>query len=174
MAGQALPDTNNDSSELVVQPSPEAVKETAAKLYGAGMERAKIARAMVNVLVPRGQDRPLEQRLSQARTKLRNWEAQEEFRNMIYRFATIKLDMATPSIFQALIKQGKKGRVDASRLVLELTGRHNPKGEQQPTQVVVAINGMPRPVGSPAAGVQQDTAVEVEDGEIVVKEVESG
>jgi hypothetical protein len=147
MAGLALPEPTGDSSEgYEVQVDRDAVRVTAAKLYGQGLERAKIARVMVNLLVPHRQHRPLEQRISQARTKLRQWEMSQDFRDLVYQHAVVKLDMATPGIFNALVKSARKGRVDASRLVLELTGRHNPKGDTTPTQVIVAFNGMPRPI----------------------------
>jgi hypothetical protein len=119
---------------------------------------------MVNVLVPNGQHRPLEQRVSQARKKLRGWETSPAFRDLVYQNAVVKLDMATPGIFNALVKSAKKGRVDASRLVLELTGRHNPKGDTTPTQVIVAINGMPRP---PAQAVSAgELHRQIEEGEV--------
>lgn len=159
MAGSALPEPMSDSTELVVPVDRETVQVAAAKLYGQGLERAKIARVMVNVLVQNGQHRPLEQRVSQARRKLRQWEASPAFRDLVYTHAVVKLDMATPGIFNALVKSAKKGRVDASRLVLELTGRHNPKGDTTPTQVIVAFNGMPRPIipqADPAAMVTED------------------
>jgi hypothetical protein len=146
MAGLALPEPMSDSTELEVPVDRDTVKLAAAKLYGSGLERAKIARVMVNLLVPNNRHRPLEQRLSQARQKLRAWEMQQGFRDLVYTHAVVKLDMATPSIFNALVKSARKGRVDASRLVLELTGRHNPKGDTTPTQVIVAFNGMPRPI----------------------------
>lgn len=119
--------------------------EHAAKLYGQGYARSKVARIMVNHLVPNGMDRPLEQRLSQARAKLRRWEGKDVFRDLIYSRAVVDLDLDTPAILRGLSKRAKRGRVDAVRLALEVTGRHNPKGDSTPTQVVVAINGIPRP-----------------------------
>lgn len=167
MAGQALPERQNETAPVEVHVDRDMVREAAAKLYGAGLERPKIARAMVDLLVPNGRDRPLEQRLSQARNKLRKWEGDQKFRDLVYELATIKLDMATPSIFKALVKSAKKGRVDATRLVLELTGRHNPKGETAPAQVIVAINGIPRPTGSPHQAVAADAQL-LEAGEVEV------
>jgi hypothetical protein len=163
MAGLALPEPTNDSNELEVSIDRDVVMVAAAKLYGQGFERAKIAKILVNALVQTGQHRPLEQRVSQARRKLRRWEMIQEFRDLVYQHAVVKLDMATPGIFNALTKSAKKGRVDASRLVLELTGRHNPKGDTTPTQVIVAFNGMPRPIIP-----QEDRAsMETIDGEAV-------
>jgi hypothetical protein len=152
MAGQAEPAPN---TELEVGPKghPNAtdkshrdiVREHAAKLYGQGFPRAKVARLMVDHLVPHQKDRPLEQRLSQARAKLRRWEGDEKFRDMVYHRAVVEIDMATPGIIKGVIGKAKRGRVDAARFALELSGRHNPKGDSAPAQVVVAINGIPRP-----------------------------
>lgn len=152
MAGQAEPRENR---ELDISPPNhpndpggahrDLVRSHAAKLYGQGWSRPKVARLMVNHLVPYGQDRPLEQRLSQARAKLRRWESDEKFRDMVYHRAVVEIDMATPGIIKGVIGKAKRGRVDAARFALELSGRHNPKGEQAATQVVVAINGIPRP-----------------------------
>ena len=123
----------------------DPVRETAAKLYGQGDERKHIARMLLDHLVPNGKERPEEQRLSQARTKLRNWEQSQAFRDMIYNLAVVKLDLQTPAILGGIAKKAKRGRVDAARLALEVTGRHNPKGEAAPTQIIVAIEGVPRP-----------------------------
>ena len=153
MAGRAVPDTTSENSPNLPEPtaSRDQVREVAAKLYGQGYERKHIARMMIDHLVPiktfeDGTPRPLEQRLSQARTKLRNWEHQQDFRDLVYRKAVVKLDLQTPAVLGGVLKKAKKGRVDAARLVLELTGRHNPKGEVQPTQIALVVNGVPRPM----------------------------
>ena len=171
MAGQAEPAPNQ---ELDIGPKghPNAtdkshrdiVFEHAAKLYGQGFPRAKVARLMVDHLVPHQKDRPLEQRLSQARAKLRRWENMERFRDLIYHKAVVELDLASPKIMKGLATKAARGRVDAARLAFELTGRHNPKGDNTPAQVVVAINGIPRPQTQVEAGV-----IEIE-GEIVAEE----
>lgn len=149
MAGQAQPNENRSLDEAPhTPPAPthDLVFEHAAKLYGQGYARSRVARIMVNHLVPNGRDRPLEQRLSQARAKLRRWEHKESFRDLIYHKAVVDLDLDSPKILKGLSKKAQRGRVDAARLAFELTGRHNPKGDQVPAQVVVAINGIPRPI----------------------------
>jgi hypothetical protein len=153
MAGQAEPSPNQELETLVPtsHPNTPATKERnlvfdhAAKLYGQGYARSKVARIMLDHLVPNGKDRPEEQRLSQARAKLRRWEHLQEFRDLIYHKAVVDLDLATPEILQGVAKKAKRGRVDAAKFALEVTGRHTPKGDSTPTQVVVAINGIPRP-----------------------------
>jgi hypothetical protein len=147
MAGKALPRSNQEID--VEPPNRDFIKEHVAKLYGQGFERPVIARMMVEHLVgpvsPNGRQRTPEQRLSLARQKLRKWEFQQTFRDLVYASAVVKLDMATPGILKGVAQKAKRGRVDAARLALELTGRHNPKGEQQPAQVAVIISGVPRP-----------------------------
>lgn len=169
MAGQAEPTPNTElDTSPNVHPNDsggthrDLVRGHAAKLYGQGWSRSKVARIMLNHLVTNGQDRPEEQRLSQARAKLRRWEQDEKFRDMIYRKAVVDLDLATPEILQGVAKKAKRGRVDAARLALELTGRHNPKGDTAATQVVVAINGVPRPQRS----IGQPGVIELE-GEVI-------
>jgi len=54
-------------------------------------------------------------------------------------------------ILTGIAKKAQRGRVDAARLALELTGRHNPKGEQAPTQVAIIFQGIPRPMADPKA-----------------------
>jgi hypothetical protein len=124
----------------------DKVQLAAAKLYGEGFPRAQVVRILVDHLVPAtSRHKPLEQKLSQARHKLRRWEQTEEFRDLIYKHAVVQLDLATPGILKGVASKAKRGRVDAARLVLEITGRHDPKGDQQPTQVAVVFQGVHRP-----------------------------
>jgi len=126
------------------------VQETAAKLYGQGLNRRQIAKLLVNHLVPNGRHRPLEQRLVSARMKLKGWEQSQTFRDMVWNLALVQLDMKSPQILEGVAKKATRGRVDAAKLALEITGRHNPRGEQQPTQVAVVFNGIPRPMEAQA------------------------
>lgn len=183
MAGQAKPGTDIEvpslgarvpppnTAPMLSGPERDAVREVAAKLYGQGIPRAKIARMMVDHLVPNGRDRPLEQRLSQARNKLRNWERDDKFRDLIYNLAVVKLDLQTPQILGGVGRKAKAGRVDAARLALELTGRHNPKGDSTPAQVIIAFNGVPRPHGSPQA-VEASEVVVIDGTDAMVEEDE--
>lgn len=150
MAAKAENVATQSENSLPVQVDRDAVRLTAAKMYAVGIKRPAIARALVEYLYPfrefeDGVPIPLEQQLTAARRKLRNWEKDDKFRDLVYKHSVIGLDMATPDILKGLAKRAKRGRVDATRLVLELTGRHNPKGDSVPPQIVVAINGMPRP-----------------------------
>jgi hypothetical protein len=139
MAGEA---------ELVQNQSLEADyanrKAAAARLYGQGYSRAEIARILLDAIIPNGRHRPEEMRLRQARGRLRQWERDPKFRDLIWELALVKTDLQTGQIMQGLVQKAKRGRVDAAKLALELTGRYTPKGEQQPTQVAVVFTGIQR------------------------------
>jgi hypothetical protein len=83
--------------------------------------------------------------MAKARVKLKRWEMRNDFRTIVYNKAIQDVDLATPKILKGVVKSAVKGRVDAARLALEVTGRHNPRGEHAPPSVVIAINGVPRP-----------------------------
>ena len=117
----------------------------AARLYGTGMKRAQIARALIDYLSPTSRGKPMEQRMALARTKLRRWERRQLFRDEVYKHAVMEVDMNVPGVLQGVIKKARRGRVDAARLVLEVTGRHNPKGDTAAPAVIVHIDGIPRP-----------------------------
>lgn len=170
---------NGSDQELVKIPESLAkdhefrdrVKETAAKLYGQGYERKDIAKMLLDHLVPNkhfedGLERPHEQRISQARNRLRQWERQDAFRQMIWDLSVVKLDLQTPAILGGIAKKARRGRVDAARLALEITGRHNPKGDQTPTQIILAVEGIPRPSRVQAVAAEENT-VEIVDGEVM-------
>lgn len=122
------------------------IRETAARLYGRGFRRTQIARALLDHLYPAdGAARTQEQRLSTAVHKLRRWEYSQEFRDLVYRYAVVDLDMDTPAILTSLGKRAKRGRVDAARLALELTGRHSKDSESGPVNVTVNLANVARP-----------------------------
>lgn len=139
------------------------VREAAAKLYGQSISRPKIARILVDHLVPNNRHRPLEQRLSQARTKLRQWERDPKFRDLVYDLSVVKLDLATPEILGGVARKAKAGRVDAARLALEITGRHNPKGDNAPAQVIIAFDGIPRPQAQAVKALGPETIVATDE-----------
>jgi len=86
-----------------------------------------------------------EQRLSTACHKLRRWEYSQEFRDLVYKYAVVDLDMDTPAILVGLSKRAKRGRVDAARLALELTGRHSKDSDTAPVNVTVNLANVARP-----------------------------
>jgi hypothetical protein len=86
----------------------------------------------------------MEHRLIYARRKLRRWEASKEFRDLIWEHGLVQTDLQTGRVLNGLVQKAVRGRVDAAKLALELTGRYTPKGEQQPTQVAVVFTGIQR------------------------------
>jgi hypothetical protein len=123
------------------------LKRHVARLYGLGLRRREIATSLVDYLAPLhlGKNTTLEMRKQRARTKLRKWEQQQSFRDLVYRTAVLEIDLATPQIVKGVVNQAKRGKVDAAKFALELSGRYSPKGDQAPTNVAVVINGIPRP-----------------------------
>jgi len=115
----------------------------AAKLYGRGLKKNQIARALMDKLSPH----PLPNvRYRRAYSRISRWELQDTFRDLVYQHAVVKLDLATPGILQGISRKAKTGRVDAARLALELTGRHVPRGDSHPTQIVLQMGNVPRPL----------------------------
>ncbi|SRR6266516_810165 len=134
------------SEEPVIQATIEAgsAMEAAAKLYGLGFTRGKIARAMAHVLCPNSVARNEEQLIQTARSKLRRWETNQVFRDLVWQVAVEQLDMQTPQILKGVAGAAKRGRVDAAKLSLEITGRHTSKeGLTGPIEIHLAP--IPRP-----------------------------
>jgi len=139
MAGEAV-----EAQKSEFQLDHDATRAAAARLYGLGHSRREIAVAMVDYLSPNGHGRALSDRLVLARRKLRGWEKQKSFRDQIWELGLIRTDLQTGDILNGLVQKAKRGRVDAAKLALELTGRYTPKSEQQPTQVAVVFTGISR------------------------------
>jgi len=146
VAGADLP-AKKSLSQLQIQ---------AAHAYGAGMTRPQIAKAMLEGLSPNSVGKPRQYRLRLARARLRKWEGNQTFRDRVYETAIRDVDMKMPLVLNGVVGRAIRGRVDAARLALEITGRHNPKGEQSAPMVVVAIDGIKRP-----------GPIQIEDGEVV-------
>lgn len=123
----------------------DPVRTQVAKLYGRGYPRRQIARALCHELCPNSVSRTEEQLISTASKKLRRWEMDQSFRDLVWENAVIELDMSTPQILLGVASKGKRGRVDAARLALEITGRHVPKGETPVTNVTIQLANISRP-----------------------------
>lgn len=138
--------SRDPNAPFAVQMEWDEVRETAARLYGRGYRRPQIARALMDHLYPAdGVARTDEQKLQHCLTKLRRWEYSQTFRDLVYRYAVVDLDMETPAILVGLGKRAKRGRVDAARLALELTGRHSKETEQGAVNVTVNLANVARP-----------------------------
>lgn len=121
------------------------VQSLAAQLLGRGYSRAQVAERLVDYIITKSRrDRPT--RLRMARNRIRKWQLTDNFRDAIYDTAIIQLDLDSPLILQGISRKARAGRVDAARLALEVTGRHDPKGDAGLTHVEVSFNGIPRPV----------------------------
>ena len=123
---------------------PSAVQHVAIRLYASGKPRVAVAKLLGPHCYPHLPD---ELARSSMRRRLKQWEETQWFRDAVYEYAMIKTEMAIPAIMEGVRSRARRGRVDAARLVLEVTGRHNPRGEQA-APAVVQINfggAVPRP-----------------------------
>lgn len=161
-------DSQAPENPEIFRPDRSEVRLAAAKLYGQGYKRPQIARILrPHLITDMMLGRPMDQQLSTARAKLRRWERDQKFRDLIYGGAVIKLDLEMPSIFKGIASKAKRGRVDAARLALEITGRHNPKGDQAPTQIALVVNGVPRPRANVYTGIEHPKVFAEPDGTLV-------
>lgn len=145
----------------VVKVDRKAIRLQAAKLYGRGFTRVRIARALSLHLSPRSAP---EKRHKHALRVLARWEMQESFRDLVWKHAVVKLDLETPAILHGISKKARQGRVDAARLSLEVTGRHVPKGDSHPTQILLQMGNIPRPEAIDLQAEEVETA-ELESSE---------
>ena len=74
-----------------------------------------------------------------------------------------------PAMGAALSRRAKRGRVDAIKLALEVTGVHNPRVKHEHSGDISISLNMPRPpvvenniVGAPAQAVEDGTIVDAE------------
>jgi|SRR5215471_1358291 len=123
---------------LITEVPLEEVRLQAARLLAAGFQPKKVATSMVRYLSPAGNE-------TSAYYKLRRWMHRDKaFRDLIYEQSVLRLDLNSPDILDGIRRSARRGRVDAARLALELTGRHV-KEEATITQVNVVLNNIPRP-----------------------------
>jgi hypothetical protein len=134
------------NGELEVSPTTDQLQDAVAKLYGRGFKRPDIARALLPYLCA-GMKNPRseEEMLQHARSKLRRWEHSTTFRDLVYQYAVVKVDMGIPEVLEGVFRKAKRGRVDAAKLLLEITGRHSSKEATAEANVTVQIANLPRP-----------------------------
>lgn len=128
-----------------ITPAMVLVREAAARLYSQGYTRPNIARMLTKHLTPASKLEDDYRRFIVAKNKLARWEKEQEFRDLIWDQAVVKTDLAAPQIMAGVVKKAIKGNVLAARLALEVTGRHNPKGESTPSQIAIVFSDMVRP-----------------------------
>jgi len=123
--------------EATVELNGQDRREMAARLYGLGFTRPKIALALLPYLSP-------SKNIKAARGLLRKWEQEQAFRDLIYQYAVVKMDMEVPAILSGVTRAAKRGRVDAAKLALAVTARYTDKSEM-PHEVTIHLDAVPRP-----------------------------
>lgn len=133
------PEIKSSQEDLVLSDRDE-VRLAAARALAQGFSSRQVAKAMVNRLTTNNNE-------TQAYQKLRRWATKDQaFRDLIYHEAVVSLDLKTPLILGGIAKAAIRGRVDAAKLALEVTGRHT-SHEAPITNVAVVLNNIPRPEG---------------------------
>ena len=127
-------------------PQKDEVQLAAARLLAQGFSRVQVAKALGRRLVPYSQLQDRRKLHEAAMRRLRSWTLNDEkFRDLIYEISVKELDLKTPLIFNGVARSAMRGRVDAARLALEVTGRHTPNHETVVTNVTVQVANIPRP-----------------------------
>jgi hypothetical protein len=116
----------------------------AAKLYGLGYDRKQISQVICEILYG-DREWPKETKIRTARSRLRSWESRTWFRDLVWDNAVVELDMQTPQILRGIARKAKKGRVDAAKLALSVTGRYTDKDQAVPAAVTINIAQISRP-----------------------------
>lgn len=77
--------------------------------------------------------------------------------------------IALPKVGEALIRRANRGRIDAAKLILEMTGVHNPKVKHEHSGDISISLNMPRPpvvendiVGAPALASPEEAIVDAD------------
>lgn len=132
-----------------------------AMLLGQGFSIPQVAARMVDYIIQKSNRDPA-YRKKLARNRLRKWRKRPEFRDKQWEAAVTALDNSTPAILKGLAKKAIAGRVDATKLALEITERHTPKGEPMAANVQVVFTGLPRPEAD--VELDEDDILDEEDG----------
>ena len=140
------------------------VQSLAAQLLGRGYTRPQVAERMVDYIITKSK-RDRKTRLRMARNRIRKWEKTQDFRDALWDASVIQLDLDSPQILRGVSRKARAGRIDAARLALEVTGRHDPKGDGGLTHVEVSFNGIPRPDRDHRVRQTEEIDAAVEDGE---------
>ena len=117
----------------------------AARALAQGFKPIQVAKALGKNLIPGSQIKDPVARERRAAKTLRQWmRTDQKFRDLIWHEAVVTLDLKAPLILGGVAKAAQRGRVDAARFALEITGRHT-SHEAQVTNVQVVLNNIPRP-----------------------------
>jgi len=143
-----LPEKSHESGSTALEPEigMQEVRETAARLLAQGFPTKHVAKSLMHRLVPGSKYTGGEKLATAAYRKLRRWQHKDTaFRDLIYEYAVRELDLKAPLILNGVARSAQRGRVDAARLALEVTGRHTPNHETVVTNVTVQVANIPRP-----------------------------
>lgn len=123
----------------------EEARIAAARALAQGFNTKQVAKALGKRVVPASPHTDPAKIINAAYHKIRRWcRNDSEFRDLIWHEAVVTLDLKTPLILGGVAKSAMRGRVDAARLALEVTGRHT-SHEAPITQVQVVLNNIARP-----------------------------
>lgn len=77
--------------------------------------------------------------------KIRRLEQQPWFRDKLWELAIVRTDLGLSEVLEGVSREAKRGRVEAAKLVLDVTGRHSQKGDPTPSNIQVHFGYLPRP-----------------------------
>jgi hypothetical protein len=150
-----LPDqTNKSSTELT------RAQEVITDLLAEGRKPGEIARALA-----KGDPKEAKK----WRRRIRNWAyGNEAFQAALAAKAQGEMRLAVPVVTQALVGRGKRGRVDAIKLLYEASGFHNPRVQHDHSGDIRVVLDIPRPALPSGPGKDQEGQPdEVVDAEVV-------
>lgn len=128
-----------------------------------GLTTQELAKKYKNALVPRTSEAK-GGKLKQARNRLRDIFWTQAFRDALWDYSMMGLDLHTPNIVAGVARKGAAGDVQAARLAFELTGRHAPNSDIQPAQVQIVLGNIPRPELN--AGIDREADIDA-DAELI-------
>jgi len=136
------------------------MQEAAVELYGRGIERKTAAKMLADLMYGdrKTWDRP--RRVARARAVLERWEKEPWFRDRLWAMTVVNTDLQTPAVMAGVVKQAKRGKVDAAKLALAVARRHEDKEHGAQANVQVVFAQLPRP----------DREVPVIEGTVVAEE----
>lgn len=140
------------------------VQKGALELYVQGYSRPEVAMKLARFEFPKHKfpDRKLARKMM--RTKLAKWEKTAWFRDALWERVQHKVDLESAAIMKGVVKQAKKGKIDAAKFALTVAGRYQEK-DNSVGPVTIVFGGIPRPDRAiePLIAIE-GTVVEEEDG----------
>lgn len=91
-----------------------------------------------------------------------------EFQTEMAEQAQGMMIMGVPPVAEAVVRRGKRGRVDAAKLIFEASGFHNPKVKHEHSGDISINLNMPRPAAVENETVEQAALARSEEADDVV------